>query len=741
MSKQLLVSISILISNRPDTVKKCLESVKPILDQVPSELILVDTGCGEEVRGIIETYADKIVDFEWCRDFSKARNAGLRQAKGKWFMFLDDDEWFDDVTEIITFFNSGEYRKYGLGVYTQRSYMDQAGLIPSDLMVARMIRLDPDVKFIYKIHECFNKVPGKTKMFDVFVHHYGYAYNTEEERKAHSMRNITLLLEEHEEHPRNMKHTLQLAQEYNVIDEYEKSLEMSLDGISVAAKGPVEDEFCLSSLYGNEINCYIKLKRYDDVVERGRQHLASRRTDPVVKALIAGNMANVYLYRGDYENCLKYVEQYWDTCVDYQKDIEKYMGFETTITNSCFDQRKRSIVLGDGIRAAVHFGRGELAWEWFQSINSQSKMIFISNEMIRSILERMPEAAPEELDYYVRMCDMLLAREELRDFVIQAMSECCDRKGSFEEQVKAMSCYAKVASGEWFFRLAKIVVSAFLPGRGQTCSLEEAEELVAGVWEDMQKGMPLIRKYHMLEALECLGGKRGKILEAIPFYLWQRGIVGYFQSFTKEDAVWWNGQFKAALAPDSMRMLVWRAFYGLTEANLEATALEASEGTGMPEDAEAMGIRRMIEGLREYASCHVELCEKIFLPDIISQMPDVLPEDYQGSYFVLDLLKETEEEKYDAAVQTVKVIRRLLPGLTEIMKQYLKWLQRQLERQKVESRKVAEGLQTLSVQIKNKIHQLMGIGQNQAALGVANQLLALTPNDAELQQLIERLQN
>ena len=59
----------------------------------------------------------------------------------------------------------------------------------------------------------------------------------------------------------------------------------------------------------------------------------------------------------------------------------------------------------------------------------------------------------------------------------------------------------------------------------------------------------------------------------------------------------------------------------------------------------------------------------------------------------------------------------------------------------MESRKVAEELQTLSVQIKNKIHQLMGIGQNQAALGVANQLLALTPNDAELQQLIERLQN
>ena len=49
-------------------------------------------GCGEQVRQIIEEYTDKIVDFEWCKDFSKARNAGLRKAKGKWFLFLDDDD-------------------------------------------------------------------------------------------------------------------------------------------------------------------------------------------------------------------------------------------------------------------------------------------------------------------------------------------------------------------------------------------------------------------------------------------------------------------------------------------------------------------------------------------------------------------------------------------------------------------------------------------------------------------------
>ena len=69
MSRQILLTISILISNRPDTVRKCLDSVKPLLENVPSELILVDTGCGEQVRSIIEEYTDQIIEFEWCKDF------------------------------------------------------------------------------------------------------------------------------------------------------------------------------------------------------------------------------------------------------------------------------------------------------------------------------------------------------------------------------------------------------------------------------------------------------------------------------------------------------------------------------------------------------------------------------------------------------------------------------------------------------------------------------------------------
>ena len=110
-------------------------------------------------------------------------------------MYMDDDEWFEDVTEIIDFFNTGEYQGYGMAAYTQRNYLEKDGSVYTDLLVGRMTKLAPDTRFIYRIHEYFNHVRGRTKKFNAYVHHYGYVYASAKEARAHSMRNIRLLLE------------------------------------------------------------------------------------------------------------------------------------------------------------------------------------------------------------------------------------------------------------------------------------------------------------------------------------------------------------------------------------------------------------------------------------------------------------------------------------------------------------------------------------------------------------------
>lgn len=755
MGRQILLTISILVSNRPDTVRKCLDSIKPLLEEVPSELILVDTGCGEQVRQIIEEYTDQIIDFEWCRDFAKARNAGLKKAKGKWFLFLDDDEWFENTEEIIDFFLSEEYKNYGFAVYTQRNYLDLEGSVYSDLLVGRMTKLEPDVKFIYSIHECFNRVRGKTKKFQAYVHHYGYAYRTPKDARAHSLRNISLLLEEHAAAPGNMKHTLQLAQEYNAIQEYSKSLEMSVEGIGLFRQGKIDNEYFLSSLFANEINCYMELYRYDEAVRKGEEYLKEAKADKMVKAMIAGDLAVAYMEQENLEKVLENSNRYWEIYQDYLVDDESFLGFETTITNKCFEQQNRSVVLGNGIRAAIGLGKAEMADKWFRSFDWKEPQLFVSNEMIKTLIERMPQAEGEEHRIYVEMCQTLLEREELEDFVVQTISDCCRKQEDLEDRVKSLSAYRDIQSGHWFFRLAEIVTAAFLPKneRKEEASLSgDMADMAALVWERPEQCMYSVKTYSMLEAVEKLGGDNRAILETVPFYLWKKGIEKYFVKFSWEEVDWWNRQFTTILREGSVHLLVWKGLYSLACATKEVNRWEkerkSSQDTSLPgqladtakqEEDSSKVVSKIMETLEEYASCQKILCERIYRPELISEAPDMLPEEYQGAYLISCFLTQAEEGNYGEAVAAIRQVRKLLPGLNKVLKPCLQWIDGQLKRQEQESRQAAGEFQVLARQIKIKLRGLMNSGQYEAALAIARQMETLLPGDEELQEMIQRL--
>ena len=64
------LTISLLASDRPDTLKKCLDSLTPFLKKLNSELIVVFTGKEQETLEIIRQYTSHIIPFTWCDDFS-----------------------------------------------------------------------------------------------------------------------------------------------------------------------------------------------------------------------------------------------------------------------------------------------------------------------------------------------------------------------------------------------------------------------------------------------------------------------------------------------------------------------------------------------------------------------------------------------------------------------------------------------------------------------------------------------
>lgn len=238
MSIQL--TISLLASNRRESLVRCLDSLRPLLMQVPSELIIVLTAeaGSEQIYEIAGLYTGQIVPFTWCNDFSAARNAGLKAAKGEWFLFIDDDEWFEDVSEICDFFTSGEYRRFHSASYIQRNYLNWDGIHYSDIHVLRMARIVPGIHFEKPIHESLTPVNAPCKYFHTYVHHYGYAGNRGKADSVKPFRNIPLLLQDVEAHPSNIKNYLQLVQEYTAVKDWKKAEEYCRKGRGICKKQP-----------------------------------------------------------------------------------------------------------------------------------------------------------------------------------------------------------------------------------------------------------------------------------------------------------------------------------------------------------------------------------------------------------------------------------------------------------------------------------------------------------------------
>ncbi len=64
-------------------------------------MIIADTGSTDNTAAIAREFTDNVYQIEWRGDFGWARNTTLERSRGKWFMFLDADEIFQDVSEII----------------------------------------------------------------------------------------------------------------------------------------------------------------------------------------------------------------------------------------------------------------------------------------------------------------------------------------------------------------------------------------------------------------------------------------------------------------------------------------------------------------------------------------------------------------------------------------------------------------------------------------------------------------
>ena len=83
-----MISLCMIVRDEEDVLERCLESVRGLFD----ETVIVDTGSTDRTKSIAERFTDKVYDFKWEDDFSKARNFAFSKASGDYLCWLDADD-------------------------------------------------------------------------------------------------------------------------------------------------------------------------------------------------------------------------------------------------------------------------------------------------------------------------------------------------------------------------------------------------------------------------------------------------------------------------------------------------------------------------------------------------------------------------------------------------------------------------------------------------------------------------
>ena len=266
------LTISLLVSNSIKTIEKCLESLKPLLQQVSSELIIVDTVGKENSDGSLEiakSYTDKVVHFDWCDDFAAARNAGLKLAQGEWFMFIDDDEWLDDVGELVNFFNNDdECNKYFSLTYDIHNYKNFEGTSYYISVATRCVKLTSNTEFINKVHEQLSPISTPSKKTKIFAHHYGYVTEKNDEKVK---RNEEIIEEVLKENPQDMHMWTQLLGGLNKtsksdLQKVKETANKALQEFRKKHDKTNEDYFSVEIIFDFLFLCFIKEKKWGEVL-------------------------------------------------------------------------------------------------------------------------------------------------------------------------------------------------------------------------------------------------------------------------------------------------------------------------------------------------------------------------------------------------------------------------------------------------------------------------------------------
>jgi glycosyltransferase involved in cell wall biosynthesis/predicted SAM-dependent methyltransferase len=239
-----------IVKNEEEVLARCLDSIKDF----PDEIIIVDTGSTDKTKEIAAKYTSKIYDFEWCEDFSAARNFSFQQATSEYVLWLDADDLVlpTELTKLKALKQQNLTKDIYLMIYDycQNEYNQSM----SPLFRERMVKNSLYLRWLYPIHEVI-LLTGSDEITDITITHK----KTSKGYSADLNRNIGMLEKAiaSGKYPKDSRLQYYLAKEYYDYDQYDKAAK-ELQKFLDMNDGWVDDRTCAQQKVAS---CYLSLSQ------------------------------------------------------------------------------------------------------------------------------------------------------------------------------------------------------------------------------------------------------------------------------------------------------------------------------------------------------------------------------------------------------------------------------------------------------------------------------------------------
>ncbi|AJH01325.2 glycosyl transferase [Clostridium beijerinckii] len=218
-----MLSLCMIVKNEEENIKNCLSKVDNFID----EIIIVDTGSTDNTKAIVSKFTDKVYEFRWCNDFSKARNFSISKSSNDWILILDADEFITDFSrdKLHEFINDSLNQNKVGRIQRVNIMEDSSG---NKKYVERVNRLFNKRYFHYEgiIHEQIVALDGKTYEtgdVNITADHVGYTKEVLN-RTDKLKRNIYLLKEAIKDKFDDPYLYFQLGKSYYMLKDYRTSI-------------------------------------------------------------------------------------------------------------------------------------------------------------------------------------------------------------------------------------------------------------------------------------------------------------------------------------------------------------------------------------------------------------------------------------------------------------------------------------------------------------------------------------